>query len=55
MKNLGRVAEPKDITTVEYVAEKLKTKLEKSDFVEITNERIAELWNQYMEDPDSGD
>lgn len=54
MKNFGRVAESKDITTVEYVEEKLKTKLEESDFVEITNERITEHWNQYMEDSDSG-
>lgn len=54
MKNLGRVAEPKDITTVEYVADKLKTKLEGTDFVELTNERILELWNQCMEELGSG-
>lgn len=54
MKNLGRVAESKDITTVEYVTDKLDTKLEESDFVELTNERILELWNQCMEQPNSG-
>ena len=53
MKNLGNVKEAKDITNKEYVdqrdAELDALKLEESDFEELSNIVVQQLWNQYME------
>lgn len=54
MKNLGRVNEPKDITTKEYVdtnVEQLEVKkLNSEDLQEFTNLEILALWNKVMAD-----
>lgn len=52
MKQYGKIVEGKDITNKTYVDEKDldldERKLEESDFDELSNSRVLELWNQYI-------
>lgn len=52
MKQYGKIVEGKDITNKAYVDEKDldldKRKLEETDFNELSNSRVLELWNQYI-------
>lgn len=52
MKQYGKIVEGKDITNKAYVDEKDldldKRKLEETDFDELSNSRVLELWNQYI-------
>ena len=52
MKQYGKIVEGKDITNKTYVDEKDldldKRKLEETDFNELSNSRVLELWNQYI-------
>lgn len=52
MKQYGKIVEGKDITNKAYVDEKDldldERKLEESDFDELSNSRVLELWNQYI-------
>lgn len=51
-KNLGAIKESRDITTKGYVDSKDedldKRKLEETDFSELSNQRVLELWRQYI-------
>lgn len=53
MKSYAKITHSKDITTKEYVDEKDneldQTKLEESDFSELSNSEILALWNKYVE------
>lgn len=52
MKQYGKIIEGKDVTNKTYVDEKDldldKRKLEETDFDELSNSRVLELWNQYI-------
>ena len=52
MKQLGNIKDSKDITTKQYVDQKDadldQRKLEETDFNELSNSRVLELWKQYI-------